>query len=144
MKKSTAGFALSTVVAFSALSATPAMAATLPFPNCSAAEALGVFNIPEDSPGYGPHLDADDDGFGCDAQGTPPYDPTIMERLVNTEPAAMPEEDQQVAPMPEGGVDTGVTQESSTYNLGLLALGGGLVLTTAAGGTYMVRRRNAD
>ena len=44
----------------------------------------------------------------------------------------------QMGAMPEGGADTGVAQETS--NLGMIALGGGLVLAAAAGGTYAVRR----
>ncbi|WP_285240443.1 CHRD domain-containing protein [Arthrobacter sp. G.S.26] len=46
--------------------------------------------------------------------------------------------------MPSGGVDTGVAQETGGTNAGALALGGGLVLMAAAGGTYMVRRRTAN
>ncbi|WP_026543522.1 hypothetical protein [Arthrobacter sp. 35/47] len=49
---------------------------------------------------------------------------------------------QQMGAMPEGGADTGVTQETGS-NTGVLALGGGLVLAAAAGGTFMVRRSNA-
>ncbi|WP_026532472.1 CHRD domain-containing protein [Arthrobacter sp. H41] len=49
----------------------------------------------------------------------------------------------QMGDMPAGGADTGVAQES-TSNMGMIALGGGLVLAAAAGGTYVVRRRNAD
>ncbi|THJ67928.1 hypothetical protein E8P82_03640 [Arthrobacter echini] len=47
----------------------------------------------------------------------------------------------QMAAMPEGGADTGVATESSST--GMIALGGGLVLAAAAGGTYAVRRRAA-
>jgi hypothetical protein len=49
----------------------------------------------------------------------------------------------QMGAMPNGGADTGATQETGS-NAGALALGGGLVLAAAAGGTYMVRRRSAD
>jgi hypothetical protein len=49
----------------------------------------------------------------------------------------------QMGAMPNGGADTGATQETGS-NVGALALGGGLVLAAAAGGTYMVRRRSAD
>ncbi|GAA2176865.1 hypothetical protein GCM10009784_25190 [Arthrobacter parietis] len=45
----------------------------------------------------------------------------------------------QMGAMPEGGADTGVAQETGS-NLGMIALGGGLVLAAAAGGTYAVRR----
>ncbi|MGV0108966.1 hypothetical protein [Arthrobacter sp. CP30] len=46
----------------------------------------------------------------------------------------------QMGAMPSGGADTGVAQETGS-NAGMLALGGGLVLAVAAGGTYAVRRR---
>ncbi|MHA7142054.1 MULTISPECIES: CHRD domain-containing protein [unclassified Arthrobacter] len=50
----------------------------------------------------------------------------------------------QMGEMPEGGADTGVAQSTSTNNMGMLALGGGLVLAAAVGGTYVVRRNAAD
>ncbi|NJC21681.1 PHD/YefM family antitoxin component YafN of YafNO toxin-antitoxin module [Arthrobacter pigmenti] len=46
----------------------------------------------------------------------------------------------QMGEMPQGGADTGVEQQTGS-NLGMIALGGGLVLAAAAGGTYVVRRR---
>jgi hypothetical protein len=46
---------------------------------------------------------------------------------------------QQMGDMPQGGADTGVEQQTGS-NLGMIALGGGLVLAAAAGGTYAVRR----
>lgn len=45
--------------------------------------------------------------------------------------------------MPVGGADTGVVQDTSATNTGMLALGGGLVLAAAASGTYVIRRRAA-
>ncbi|TKV28415.1 hypothetical protein FDK12_07035 [Arthrobacter sp. NamB2] len=48
--------------------------------------------------------------------------------------------EQQMGAMPSGGADTGVATESSN-TAGMIALGGGLVLAAAAGGTYAVRRR---
>ncbi|KNC19998.1 hypothetical protein AC792_03155 [Arthrobacter sp. RIT-PI-e] len=47
----------------------------------------------------------------------------------------------QMAAMPEGGADPGVATSSSN-TAGMIALGGGLILAAAAGGTYMVRRSN--
>jgi Excalibur calcium-binding domain len=131
MKKSTAGISLAAVVGLSALSASPAAAVTLPFPNCDAAAAVGVYNIPAGTPGYGIHLDRDRDGFGCDAAGTPAYDASIVNRLIATTPA-------QVPSMPVGGADTGVTQETDN-GMGLLALGG--LVAAAATGTVIVRSR---
>ncbi|MEG9247320.1 hypothetical protein V6S67_04405 [Arthrobacter sp. Soc17.1.1.1] len=49
----------------------------------------------------------------------------------------------QMGAMPSGGADTGVATESSD-STGMLALGGGLVLAAAAGGTFAVRRRAAQ
>ncbi|MBX7444831.1 MULTISPECIES: CHRD domain-containing protein [unclassified Arthrobacter] len=45
--------------------------------------------------------------------------------------------------MPAGGADTGVAQQASGTDSGVLALGGGLVLAAAAGGAYLVRRRGS-
>lgn len=45
----------------------------------------------------------------------------------------------QMGAMPQGGADTGVEQQAGS-NLGMIALGGGMVLVAAAGGTYAVRR----
>ncbi len=50
----------------------------------------------------------------------------------------------QMGAMPAGGADTGVATESSSGSTGMLALGGGLVLAAAAGGTFAVRRRAAQ
>ena len=49
----------------------------------------------------------------------------------------------QMGAMPYGGADTGVAQETGS-NTGMIALGGGLVLAAAAGGTFAVRRRAAS
>ncbi|MBT2521865.1 excalibur calcium-binding domain-containing protein [Arthrobacter sp. ISL-28] len=134
MKKSAAGLSFAAAVGLSALSATPAAAVTLPFPNCDAAAAVGVYNIPAGTPGYGTHLDRDRDGVGCDAPGTPAYDASIVARLTAAPP--------QVPNMPVGGAPTGVRQDTSD-NTGVVALGGGLVLA-AIGGVFLVRRRTAS
>ncbi len=36
------------------------------FPNCSAARAAGAAPVRRGEPGYGPHLDRDGDGVGCE------------------------------------------------------------------------------
>jgi hypothetical protein len=46
--------------------APPASAAPQPYPNCAAAAKDGVYNIPSTSPYYGPWLDRDKDGIGCE------------------------------------------------------------------------------
>ena len=38
-----------------------------PFVNCSAARDAGYEDIPSSSPYYGPHLDRDSDGIGCES-----------------------------------------------------------------------------
>ncbi|MHA7263518.1 excalibur calcium-binding domain-containing protein [Arthrobacter sp. TMN-37] len=144
MKKSTAILAVAAAAGFTALSASPASAAvTLPFANCEAAAAVGVYNIPAGTPGYQPKLDADSDGFGCDAAGTPAYDAGIVERIIRENNQPAPVTQPQVPTMPVGGVGTGVAQEPAGDNTGALVLGGGLVLAVAAGGTYVVRRCTA-
>lgn len=137
MKKTTAGLAVAAAAGFVALSATPASAGHLPFPNCDAAAALGVYNIPEGLPGYAPHLDSDRDGIGCEH-------PTIAYdiKLVSDHPVPATPTPPQVTDVPTGGAETGV-EVTGTDNTAALALGGGLVLALAAGGTYVVRRRAA-
>lgn len=145
MKKSTAGLAVAAAAGFVALSATPASAVSLPFQNCTEAASVGVYNIPIGTPGYAPRLDADSDGFGCDAAGTPAYDASIVVGLMGTAqptPVPAPPMGDQVTQMPTGGAATGV-EVTQTDNTAALALGGGLVLALAAGGTYVVRRRAA-
>ncbi|MFD1846817.1 excalibur calcium-binding domain-containing protein [Arthrobacter flavus] len=154
MNKRTTGLAFAAAVGFTALSATPALAVALPFENCDAAAAVGVHNIPIDTPGYHPRLDRNNDGFGCDddrsivydesivagivaenappEEVAPPVEPPVVEAPPVVEPA-------QVAQMPVGGADTGVAQASGV-DLGAIALGGGLVLALAVGGVYVVRR----
>ncbi len=36
------------------------------YPNCSAARAAGAAPVRQGTPGYGRHLDRDDDGIGCE------------------------------------------------------------------------------
>ncbi len=48
-----------------ALSSAPAPAPG-PFTNCAAARAAGAAPVYADQPGYGPHLDGDGDGVGCE------------------------------------------------------------------------------
>lgn len=50
---------------------------------------------------------------------------------------------QQMEAMPEGGADTGVTQEAGFSEAGAVALGGGALLA-AAGGAYLLRRRTVQ
>ena len=49
------------------VSAGIASAQAAPFPNCSAARAAGYSDIPSSSPYYGPWLDRDSDGIGCES-----------------------------------------------------------------------------
>jgi hypothetical protein len=37
-----------------------------PFRNCAEARAAGAVPVHRGDPGYGPHLDQDDDGVGCE------------------------------------------------------------------------------
>jgi hypothetical protein len=144
MKKLSIALATSAVAGVSLLSASPALAVGLPFNNCPEAASVGVYNIPIGTPGYQPGLDADSDGFGCDAAGTPAYDPSVVARIAaeNTPVAPQPIAPQppQVSQMPMGGADTGVAVAPQGDDSGALALGGGLILATL-GGTYLVRRR---
>ena len=91
---------------------------------------MGVYNIPVGTPGYAPHLDDDRDGIGCENGG------------IAYNAALVVDHAQQVTVTPTGGAATGV-EVTQTDNTAALALGGGLVLALAAGGTYVVRRRAA-
>lgn len=152
MKKTSITLATAAFAGMSVFSASPALAVGLPFANCGEAERLGVFNIPAGTPGYQPSLDRDNDGFGCDAAGTAPYDSTIVDRIVaentvvvtppvETAPPVVVAPEQQMGQMPVGGADTGVPVAPQGNDAGALALGGGLVLA-ALGGAYVVRRRS--
>jgi hypothetical protein len=46
--------------------ARPAVAVSAPFPGCNAARAAGAAPVYRGDPGYGPHLDGDGDGIGCE------------------------------------------------------------------------------
>lgn len=56
----------SLVVAATAVGAATATAAA-PYPNCKSAAADGRYDIPSDDPAYGPWLDRDRDGIGCES-----------------------------------------------------------------------------
>ena len=44
----------------------PGQGGSEPYANCAEAEAAGAAPVYEGDPGYGPHLDRDHDGIGCD------------------------------------------------------------------------------
>jgi hypothetical protein len=50
-----------------AIGAAPAADADAPYPNCKAAAQDGRYDIPSDDPAYGPWLDRDQDGIGCES-----------------------------------------------------------------------------
>lgn len=58
--------------------AAPAVEATpdedVSYKNCAAAEAAGAAPVRRGEPGYGPHLDADGDGTGCESDRDPGTD----------------------------------------------------------------------
>jgi excalibur calcium-binding domain-containing protein len=49
-----------------AVALAPAAANAAPYPNCKTAKADHVCDIPSSSPMYGPWLDGDHDGIGCE------------------------------------------------------------------------------
>jgi len=44
-----------------------ANATTTPYRNCKVAAQDGRYDIPSDDPAYGPWLDRDNDGIGCES-----------------------------------------------------------------------------
>src|SRR5688572_16738910 len=133
MKKSTSILAVAAVVGLSALTATPANATIGAYPNCSAAAAAGASNILRGTPGYGPHLDSDGDGIGCETD--------TAGSTTAPAPGAVVQGPSQVAQLPVGGAATGVTQQPDN-GMAFLALGG--LGVAAAGGAAIVRRRRAN
>ncbi|MFF0990601.1 excalibur calcium-binding domain-containing protein [Kocuria nitroreducens] len=118
---------------------TPVVKNTAVFGNCTEARAAGRVNIPAGDPAYGLHLDADRDGFGCDADGSD--DGVQHQEIIDWVPEGWANSGQgydQVGQVPVGGADTGVEGEPAVPDL---ALAGGLTLTAAAGATVLVRRR---
>lgn len=164
MRRTTAGAALIAAVGFSALTITPATAAVLPFPNCDAATAAGVYNIPADSPAYAPDLDSDSDGIGCEST-TIAYDAVRVAEIVATDqrletlppgvgiiagpegtdiPAGsdVPAGTGQITQVPVGGADTGVAVEAAAGNgTAAAATAGALGMAAVACGAVLVRRR---
>jgi len=114
---------------------------TAVFDNCTEARAAGRVNIPLGDPAYGLHLDADRDGFGCDADGTD--DGISFHEIIDWVPAEWNTgQYDQMGQVPVGGADTGVAVEESS-TAGGLAAGGGLALAAAAGAAVVARRRAA-
>ena len=60
-------FAAATLAAGLIVLAAPAIAHAEPYQNCSQARANGDSNIPSSSDKYGPWLDRDGDGIGCES-----------------------------------------------------------------------------
>ncbi|KRG71683.1 excalibur calcium-binding domain-containing protein [Pseudoxanthomonas dokdonensis] len=52
--------------AASELAARPARASTTAYANCAEARAAGAAPVRRGQPGYGAHLDRDNDGIGCE------------------------------------------------------------------------------
>ncbi|WP_395402017.1 excalibur calcium-binding domain-containing protein [Arthrobacter sp. UC242_113] len=133
MKKSVSALAVAAVVGLSAMAAAPANAAPMAFPNCTAAAAAGAYNIPVGAPGYGSHLDRDNDGIACEnsAFGSGTTNVAPAPAVGNQVPA-------QVAQMPVGGAETGVAQPVNN-GTEFLAIGG--LAVAALAGSMIVRRR---
>ncbi|GFG53903.1 calcium-binding protein [Mycolicibacterium agri] len=53
-------------IAATALGTASAANADVYYKNCAAARAAGAAPVMEGDPGYGPHLDRDGDGIGCE------------------------------------------------------------------------------
>ena len=157
MKKTAAGFALAAVLGLSVASATPAMAVVGAYENCGAAAADGVYNIPVGAPGYGPHLDRDGDGIGCEnsefAYRPAPETAPVPEAVPVPETAPVPETPSpvvvtpapapQIVQVPAGAPDTGVAQEPSNTSLAFL-FAAGAALVTAAGASVASRRKASN
>lgn len=59
--------AASFLLVAAAIGFAPVATADAPYPNCKTAAADGRYDIPSDDPAYGPWLDRDHDGIGCES-----------------------------------------------------------------------------
>lgn len=137
MKKSLTGLALAATVGVSLFAASPAMAVGA-YENCTAAAAAGMYNIPIGAPGYGPHLDRDGDGIGCENADIA-YAGSAPEVTLNVDSGVVAETAPQIVQVPVGAPDTGVSEESDNTALFLAA---GTVL--AAGAALALRRKHSN
>ena len=132
------GLTLAAAFGFTALAASPAAAATLPFENCTEAAAAGVYNIPSTDPRYQPGLDSDGDGIGCEDPNRPTSTPTPTV----VPPTSTPATPGGVVQTPRGGANTGVTADKGTDATGVLLAAGGIV--AVAGIAAGVRRKSGN
>lgn len=141
MKKTAAGLGLAAVLGLSIASATPAMAVVGAYNNCGAAAAEGVYNIPLGAPGYGPHLDEDSDGIGCENSSIAyrPAPETAPDPAAVTPNTMAP----QVIQVPAGAPNTGVAEEGNNTSL-VFMLAAGAAVVTAAGVSVASRRKASN
>jgi hypothetical protein len=59
-------FIVAAAIAAAAIGAASTANAEVYYKNCDAARAAGAAPVMEGDPGYGPHLDRDGDGVGCE------------------------------------------------------------------------------
>lgn len=116
------------------------------YPNCDAAFAAGVSNIPIGAPGYRPALDSNKNGVACEKDGAgsgsgsndssgsndDTSSGTGQDESAATSDSTRPD---QVTVVPEGGAETG---DGSTAPAAGWWIGGGLL--AAAAGLIGVRR----
>ena len=148
MKKTAAGLGLAAVLGLSIASATPAMAVVGAYENCTAAANDGVYNIPAGAPGYGPHLDSDLDGIGCENSAIayrPAPETAPAPAVVTPDPAAVAPNTMapQVIQVPAGAPNTGVVEEGNNTSL-VFMLAAGAAVVTAAGVSVASRRKASN
>ncbi|WP_338676329.1 excalibur calcium-binding domain-containing protein [Streptomyces sp. SCSIO 30461] len=132
-----------TAIAISALALaalpTVAMADTQPFKNCTEAYSQGYANIPKDDPRYGPHLDRDKDGIGCDK---PPADftPATKDESAQTEA----EKTEKTASDTSGTDETGLAETGGNSTTPWIAAGGAAVVLAGGGLVVFNRKRRVS
>jgi hypothetical protein len=67
VRTSIAGFLLVGSLGGAVIAAAPIASAVVPYEDCAAARQDGASDIPSSSPYYGPWLDRDNDGIGCES-----------------------------------------------------------------------------
>ncbi|MDI9885887.1 excalibur calcium-binding domain-containing protein [Streptomyces sp. HNM0645] len=135
-----------TAVAISALAlaALPTVAmADQPFKNCTEAYSQGYANIPKDHPRYGPHLDRDKDGIGCDK---PPADftPATEGESGQAEAESGQAEAEKTASDTSGTDETSLAETGGTSTTPWIAAGGAAVVLAGGGLVAFNRKRRVS
>jgi hypothetical protein len=132
MKRLASAVAVSAVLVLTPVGLAGTASAQVYYPSCSAAAAVGVYNIQRGEAGYSAELDSDGDGVACEKDGAGSGSgsngstgSTSQDESVSSSGSSRPD---QVTVVPEGGAETG---DGSTETGSGWWVGGGLLAAVA-------------